>query len=308
MIEISDTLHGRLLLKKELLSANNSKHEEIRPLLLNLAGGMQCASSAGTLMGLSESHLDKVFDTVVGISAGGPILSYFLNGRQGMNKGSHIYTNILTDKFIRPERLLSQPDTVIDYEMFEKVLTSGDYAIDMDELHNHRSDFYCTAANMQTAKTEFFNLKQTDNFINTLNATGAMPIVSRKVLIQGVHFIDGATIDPLPLEELVARHNPTDMLIITNREHSLDNKATNQTSWFETEVAKLLFKSRDIANHLKKKPERLQRSLQFAQNHPTVNFGFIWAPESSVRTYHRSVKDVQKLHDDSLEEIRDFLK
>lgn len=169
--------------------------------LLLEGGGMRGLYTAGILDFFLEKNVE--FDGIIGVSAGalfgmnlkskqkGRVLRYnkkFANDKRYMGLYSYITTgNIMNEDFC-----------------FNKIVNELD-PVDFETFKNSKENFWVVVSNMETGEAEYIkidDLKQKEQ-LEYLRASGSLPFVSKPVQINGKKYLDGGTIDSIPIEKMM---------------------------------------------------------------------------------------------------------
>lgn len=205
--------------------------KNIRPLLLIMGGGMKGAYGAGQVVALGRMGFREVFDTVVGISSGAADAAYFLSAKEGDDtqtlRGTSIYNeNLASKKFFDPgkwknifKRKNFTPLLDVDYAV-DIINNDPEKALDTEEIMRKKTEFWMQTTDPVTHEPRLINAKKTkEGLVNALHGSMAVPFVYRKeiTITDDEHGetqnIDGA-FKPLPIQDVVDKFNPTDVLIL----------------------------------------------------------------------------------------------
>ncbi|MBR3210599.1 MAG: patatin family protein [Bacilli bacterium] len=167
-----------------------------KTILVLEGGGLRGIYTAGVLDVLLENHIQV--DAVVGVSAGalfginyiskqkGRVLRYNLDNlhnKHYMGLYSLITTGNIMNKDFCFDTLVHEKDP-FDFHAFQK----------------SKIKFYCVVTNVETGKPEYIEIKDLENQMEYLRASGSMPIVSKMVEIDGKKYLDGGISDSVPIE------------------------------------------------------------------------------------------------------------
>lgn len=282
----------RLRWKQQM--GSGAKH--IRPLLLVTSGGMRGVYGGGTVLALRELGLLDAFDVVVGISAGGPIAAYSLAGDQQAEVGVSVYLEECTGgpptnyPFIALYRL----SKIVDVDFLHFVFGLGRKRIDVEAVRRSRPDFYLGAFNVETRQLDVINAKTAEpDMLTAIKASMAIVgCVEEPVSLNGSRYLDG-WLDPLPLQQLVERFQPTDMIVVPNcTVQQMQQRTTVSPTVVALATLALRYRSRRIVEAVLTEPRRIAQSLRWLKQQHQVNVGVLWAPDNSV---HQLTTDPKKL-------------
>ena len=276
--------------------AQNPERTEIRTLMLVLGGGMKCAYSAGQLMALNAMGLtaDKV-DTVIGASGGAVVATAYVGGPEQTKKTAEMMAGPMsTDDFIDFSIDRFRDGTIINLKKLGDTLgdVDGGYSIDEAAIRKAGTEL-SYAVTLPTKGDEkpqvvFLNAQDEVEVPSMTEAIKASMSLHPRLTgpagtINGTLYQDGA-ISPLPIEEIIEKFKPTDVLILPQLPYeylSMIKPSTGEL--IGSKLAKLLgFDT--VAKGLVSKKE-LRESLELIQELAGVNIGVQWPPDSGLSTF-----------------------
>lgn len=83
---------------------------------------------------------------------------------------------------------------------FDKLVNELD-PFDFETFKNSKTKFYATVTNLETGEAEYPQIKDFNEDMEYLRASGSMPIVSKIVEINGKKYLDGGIADSIPVEK-----------------------------------------------------------------------------------------------------------
>lgn len=204
---------ANLIKKQRRLAVGDETHRQIRTLLIALWGTMRGVYGGGQVIALEQAGLTDMFDTVIGVSTGAPILAYFLAGQSEL--GTSIYCEECTT-----EAFMSLRELKIDVGYLASIFRGdiGAKPLDQDAVRASRSRFLAgvTCANAGTG--EFLEVRRASpDPVQALIASIALPGFTEPVELNGRTYLDGGGGMPFPLFESLDRFAPTDVLVLANR-------------------------------------------------------------------------------------------
>ena len=272
-IKANSRIIERLYRKRDLLLVGNKEHEQIRPVLLILGGGMRGASGIGAVYALHLLGLQDVFDVVIGISTGAGISACFLSGKEISRRGAAIYYDDLAKGFIN---VMRRPITDID--LVERVMRTGTKRLDEQMIRSKRSEFFVCTTDYNDVTATLLDAKNAPDIVTAVKASMAIPgFYNKTVEVNGRHYVDGS-VNPFPIRLILKTFNPTDILVIANcteesgrdREPNLIEKLTNL--YFMREVPHTL-RTMWVSRY-----ERWAHGLAHFRSLEEVHTGILWAP------------------------------
>lgn len=154
-------------------------------------------------MGVLDTFLEENIevDCVIGVSAGTlfginyvsrqpkRVLNYnleYAGNKDYMSIKSFLKTgNIINEKFCFHDL----PDKL--------------YPFDYDTFDKSKTKFYSVVTNVETGYAEYIEIKNSRKQIDVMRASGAMPIISEIVEINGKKYLDGGIADSIPIKKAI---------------------------------------------------------------------------------------------------------
>jgi len=296
-----------LLEKRDQRNLDGTERKDIRPLLLIMGGGMKGPYGAGqALLGLPEAGLDKVFDTVVGISAGAATATYFVGGEPQAAKGASIfYEECTKGEFIKFRRV----HQIMNIDVVTEAMSHGEKSVDKQAVLDSETELYVGATRKEDGEFELINAKTArPGMITAVGASMAVPLVYRKAIeVNGEKYIDGA-FDPMPIERLIKQFKPTDILVLPNTPFDrMDAFELNPGQYLFAELAHQTGSLGSIGTVEKflRVKEEIRKSLEYIQNQNKVNIGILWPPDSGLSNLGTNPDKVEAA---VIESARDVIK
>ena len=160
----------------------------------------------GALRGLYTAGVLDVFmkndikiDTIFGVSAG----ALFGINYKSKQIGRALKYNL---KYAHDKRymgmysLITTGDVMNRDFCFNKLVYELD-PLDFDTYNNSDVKFYAVVTNVETGKAEYIEIKDANDGMEYLRASGSMPFVSNLVEISGNKYLDGAIADSIPFQK-----------------------------------------------------------------------------------------------------------
>ncbi len=280
----------------------NGEGKEIRPLLLVLGGGMAGSYGMGQLSALSHAgYMEGTFKQAVGISAGACDLTYALAGKdQSLIGASCYYEECTEDRFlvIDPVKLIKDPKRIkqvmdVSYmsEIMEGVVKDGSKKLDLEAVQKNSTEFYIQATDVTDSKNpqaEFLNAKE-KGVIECVHASMALPWFYRKSIeIDGKQYQDGAILESFPIEEIIKKFNPTDILVLPQVPFDnmvgveKDAKFSRMLARFIPNRASLKTGSATLLKKFIQSKEGQREALSFIQEQTGVKIGIMYPPDGGM--------------------------
>ena len=307
----------------------NGEGKEVRPLLLALGGGMAGGYGAGQVAALVHAGYMKTFKDAVGISAGACDIAYALAGEEQVLLGSSIYyEECAEDEFLvtDPAKLAKNPGRLKQLMnvgfLASKVFSAGKKKLDIEAVEKNPTEFYVQATNVtdpKDQKAEFLNAKE-KGIIDSVHASMALPWFYRKsVEIDGQKFQDGALMESFPIEEIIKKFNPTDILVLpqTPFENMIgvekEARLTRIFARFIPNMASMNIGSATLAKKFIQSRESQRSALEYIQKQTGVNIGIMYPPDCGIlpitndpQTIKASVLAAAKRACEDLGEVMNF--
>ena len=259
--------------------------EDIRPMLIIQGGGQGAVYAAGQLLGIETVGIHAaLFKQIITISGGGGTGALYVAGQT--NRAASICINEGTSKEFLDRR---RGKKMIDMDVIMDALREGPKAFDTERVLASPVELYAIAKDIRTGLPEIINVKTAGpDMIAAIDASSAIPPFREPVRVNDEEYIDGSYA-ALPLEEIIERFRPTDVLILPNRPfESMDtlkyNPVERVAAWTSTELNKKMGGVGVMATveSLVTSKERSRAFLESVEGVLGVNIGVMWPPDSGV--------------------------
>lgn len=247
-------------------------------------GAMRGMYTAGVL----DTFLDNdiTVDGIIGISAGAVFGVNFLSRQRGRviryNKRFNSDKNYLG---IKP---LLHTGNIVDTELAYHIVPRELDRFDDEAFQASNIPFYAGVTSVETGKAELIKIDSVFEQMDALRASASMPFVSRPVLLNGQHYLDGDIADSLPYRRMF--HMGYERLIVVlTRERGYQKKPVSPV------MAKMRYgKYREFTAALISRHERYNdgvRELERLHEKGTI---YLIAPSEPI-TIGRIEKDPDRL-------------
>jgi len=273
-----------LFKKQQLITANDSRHVNIRPVLLVLSGTMRGVYGGGQVSALENFGLNEVFDVAVGISTGAPTVAHFLAGQAHLGTTTY-YEECVSPQFISLRRMW-QRKSIVDTNYLCRVFRGeiSHKPIDQEKVMTSRTNFFVGVTDARTGKGELLDAKKVEpDIIEAIRASIAIPgFTSGSVEISGSRYVDGVGALSFPIEMVVERFRPTDILILANRPQGYTS------SKLDKYLAPFLMRKfpRSVREVFRKRHEAIALGLTYLYEKKDIRFMVLWSDEE-VRAFER---------------------
>lgn len=160
-------------------------------------GAMRGMYTAGVLDTLMENNIN--IDGIVGVSAGALFgVNYFSNQKGRVLRYNKKYCG---DKRYLSIRSLILTGNIINKNFAFYKMTKELEPFDNETYIKNNKLYYATATNVETGKSEYFEIKNVLEQLEELRATSAMPFASRMIKINKKKYLDGGISDSIPIDK-----------------------------------------------------------------------------------------------------------
>ncbi len=273
-------------------------------------GAMKALYSAGVLDVFLKEGIAA--DALIGVSAGA-LFGVNYKTRQPGRAIRYNLKYIDDPRYFGLSSLIKTGDIMGKDFAFYTVPTQLDI-VDSETFRQTPEEFYCVVANMNTGKAEYIKIDDLDieRQSEALRASGSLPYLSRPVEVDGQLYLDGGSVDSIPLEKALEMGFEKIIVVLTKHRSFVRGKDSSL-------LPKLFYG--------KKYPE-FARALSCRNAEYTKQFDFVWKLEKEGRIFvfspsenidiSRVEKDKAKLQamydlgikdaENSLEALKEYLK
>lgn len=174
-------------------------------------GGLRGIFTAGVL----DCFMDKglYFDTAIGVSAG-TVHGCSYQARQ-KGRAFRVGTSYLNDpRYCSVYSLITTGDLFgadFCYRVIPDLLDRIDYAA----FRENPMRFYATVTDVENGKAVYKELTDPIRQIDWIRASASLPIISRKVKIDGKYYLDGGCADSIPYLKSIHLGNEKNVVVLT---------------------------------------------------------------------------------------------
>lgn len=174
-------------------------------------GGMKGVYTAGVL----DFFLDKdiMFSGVYGVSAGACCMCSYVSKQRG--RALDVNIDYLDTKYYCGVRSLLTSGDLFNVNMCYHLIPDYLYPYDHEAFAAYKGRAYSVATNIVTGRPEYFLIRDMKADIDKVRASASLPLVSRKVKINGSYYLDGALSDAIPLQKSIMDGNRKNIVIMT---------------------------------------------------------------------------------------------
>ena len=211
---MSEDTTGELADVKTVGDYLNGSHEGTRLGLVVQGGAMRGVYSMGALTALEDAGLRDAFDIIVGSSGGAINGAYFLAGQAA--GAVQVYIEHLSNRnFVNFLRL----QKMVDIDYLVDVVMKQHLPLKMEVLRNSPTLLEVVVANAENGEAEVITNRDTGyDFYEVMRATSALPGLYNKKVRLGSHlYVDGGTVDSIPIARAVQDGSDQVLAIVTRR-------------------------------------------------------------------------------------------
>lgn len=172
------------------------KMKDKKSALILEGGGVRGIFSAGVLDTFIDNNI--TFDAVVGVSAGALFGVNLLSGQKGRAlRYNKKYNKDRRYMGIIP--LIREGNIVNTDYAYRRVPYELD-PFDNEAYKNSKTKMYAVTTEVETGEPAYLQITDVYEQMDTLRASGSLPIVSKPVMIDGRAYLDGGISDSIPYE------------------------------------------------------------------------------------------------------------
>ena len=160
-------------------------------------GSLRGIYTAGVLDAFMDENI-KV-DAIIGVSAGA-LFGVNYPSKQPGRALRYNLDNVKNKDYISISSLIRTGNVVNKDFCFNKLVYETD-PFDFKTFNNSPVKFYATVTNVETGEAEYIEIKDSEKDMEYLRASGAMPLLSEIVEINGKKYLDGGVADSIPLKK-----------------------------------------------------------------------------------------------------------
>lgn len=176
-------------------------------------GGMKAAYANGVLSAFEDADFAP-WDAVIGTSAGGALAAWYSAGQARYAEKTWDYA---ADPRILSYRRALRGGPLLDHEALLDIVYVQEHPIDVAAVRAAPWPVIVTAVDADTGEVAYQDVREGDT-IGWLKATGRLPFASGPpVELDGRRWVDGGTVDPVPVRYAVEQLGATELTLITNK-------------------------------------------------------------------------------------------
>lgn len=247
-------------------------------------GAMRGMYTAGVLDVLMDNSIRM--DSVVGVSAGALFGVNYLSGQRG--RAIRYNKRYGSDpRYMGIGPLLKEGNIVSTDFAYHEVPVNLD-PFDAEAFRDSGVPFYAVCTNVETGEPEYFQIHDVFGQMDTLRASGSMPMLSHPVDIDGQPYLDGGISDSIPFQ-WPASQGAHKIVVILTRDKSYRKEPMNHT------LVKLYGrKYPKLAERLEQRHTQYNQSVEMLHQWEDEGRAFVIRPSAPIEI-GRIEKDPDKL-------------
>lgn len=175
-------------------------------------GGYRGQFTAGVLDVLLENKITG-FDSVYGVSAGALIGVNFLSQQPG--RVNRINLAFRDDKRYMGFHSFFTTGNIMSPEFLYRTIQNEIDPFDYETFNNSPTKLYAVVSNVETAQPEYKLISRMPNDIDWVRASATLPVISKKVKLDGKYYLDGGFADAVPIERAINDGNHKIVVVLT---------------------------------------------------------------------------------------------
>lgn len=181
-------------------------------------GGMRGLFTAGVL----DAFLDEeiVFDKIIGVSAGACHACSYVSKQKERAKNTNL--NYLQDyRYASLRNWITRGDYFNPKFLYDTIPNKLDL-FDHDTFNQSKTKLFAVITDVETSKPIYYPLQDMEKDIQGLRASASLPLLSRKVLLNGRYYLDGGISDSVPLKKI--QEECDKVIVVLTRERGYRKK------------------------------------------------------------------------------------
>ena len=243
----------------------------------------------GGVTALEKLGFRNGFKTLIGISTGAPVISYFAAGQSALGTSIYYEENI-SNNFINFNKIFRRGKQIVDINFICDIFRGKvkNKKINLDSFYKNNSDIFYVLTNEKTGNPYFLNAKAVYDPIEGIRASAAIPVLySDDVVISGRKYVDGAVAGDFPIKKILKEVKPTSILIFANRHKTFVTPFLEKLFIYYASIGK----SVGFKNSFKNSELNFKINLNFLQK-SKLPYVIIWT-DNKVGTFEQNAKKLK---------------
>jgi predicted patatin/cPLA2 family phospholipase len=174
-------------------------------------GGMKGLYTAGVL----DFFLDKEieFSSVYGVSMGACNMCSYLSKQRG--RALDVSVDYLDSKHYCSVESLAVTGDLFNADMCYHLIPDYLYPYDYETFKKYEGKAYSVCTDIVSGSPKYFRLHDMKKDIEKIRASASLPLVAKKVEIDGGCYLDGGLSDSIPIEKSILDGNRKNIVVMT---------------------------------------------------------------------------------------------
>lgn len=177
-------------------------------------GGVRGIYTAGVLDVFMENGID--FDGVIGVSAGAIHACSYISRQCG--RSIRYYKKYSKDPRFMGFRCWLKTGDVVGADFCYRELPDELDIFDHEAFYANKTPYYVVCSNVETGEAEYLQLRDMKTQIDYLRASASLPYFSRIVELDGKKYLDGGSVDSIPIDAFRVMGYGRNVLVLTQHE------------------------------------------------------------------------------------------
>lgn len=282
-----------------VMKATDIKQEKISPENINIidsaglvfeGGGMRGLYTAGVVDAFLENGI--IIKTGIGVSAGICHACSYYSLQKG--RAARVILDYVDRPYYCGKRVFAKTGDFFSeqfiYHTIPEKLNKIDNAA-FKQMLSRGVKLYSCVTNIKSGEAEYLEIRDMIDDIESIRASASLPLLSKKVLIDGNYYLDGGVADSIPIKKSEQLGNRKNVVILTQPR---DYRKKANSSYL---AIKLMYsKYPEFTRSMKLRHISYNSSLEYIKRREEEGDVFVIAPEKSF-SIDRLERDKVKLCD-----------
>ena len=245
--------------------------------LILQGGGMRGIYTAGVIDYFIEK--DLYFPYVIGVSAGA------CNGSAYVARQKEYGKKTILNFVDRPNcislRNLIKTKNIFDMDFIFDEMPKKHNVLDIDTFMKAKERFIAVATDCYTGSPIYLEKQNCSDIQKVLRASSSVPVVSKKVIINDMHLLDGGVADPIPLKKSIEDGNKKNVVIMTeNLKHMKKTKRDYILKWI---ASNMYSEHKEMLNILLNYHEFYNKTIDEVKEFMNQGKAFVIEPSKDIK-------------------------
>lgn len=273
-------------------------------------GSMRAMFTAGVLDTFMDENIS--IDGIIGVSAGALFAPNFYSNQKG--RALRYNKRFCNDKRYMSFKSWLKTGNLVNKEFAFYEMTNVLDVFDNDTYMNNKGDFFATVTNVETGKAEYLAVNDASCDMEILRATGALPVFSEIIEVNGNKYLDGGVADSIPV--LKCKEMGYDKIIVVLT-RPIEYKKEPYPMIMQKVVERKYKKYPNFVNALKNRYLNYNQTIQTIVDLENKKEIFVIRPTEDIKlqTIERNPEKLQVVYDlgvkvckERLEDLKLYLK